>query len=41
MTNRTGIPVSESAAGLIERMDELDLGQTGTFWHQEGYELPW
>ena len=41
MTDGTGIPVQESAAGLIERMDTLDIGQTGTFWHQEGYELPW
>lgn len=41
MTNRQGIPVAESAAGLIERMDSLDLGQSGTFWHQEGYALPW
>ena len=41
MTGQTGIPVQESAAGLIARMDELDISQTGTFWHQEGYELPW
>lgn len=41
MTGGTGIPVSESAAGLIKRMDELDISQTGTFWHQEGYQLPW
>ena len=41
MTSRQGIPVEESAAGLIERMDTLDLAQSGTFWHQEGYALPW
>lgn len=41
MTGNTGIPVEESARGLIERMDTLDISQTGTFWHQEGYELPW
>jgi NAD(P)-dependent dehydrogenase (short-subunit alcohol dehydrogenase family) len=41
MTGRSGTPVEESAAGLIERMDELGIGQTGSFWHQEGYELPW
>jgi len=41
MTGGTGIPVEESAKGLIERMDTLDLNQTGSFWHQEGYELPW
>ena len=41
MTGGTGIPVEESAKGLIERMDTLDISQTGSFWHQEGYELPW
>jgi NAD(P)-dependent dehydrogenase (short-subunit alcohol dehydrogenase family) len=41
MTGQTGIPVQGSARGLIERMDSLGMEQTGTFWHQEGYELPW
>lgn len=41
MTNHTGIAVEESASGLVARMDALDINQTGTFWHQEGYELPW
>lgn len=41
MTGNTGIPVEQSARGLIERMDTLDIEQTGTFWHQEGYSLPW
>lgn len=41
MTGNTGIDATESAAGLIERMDSLDLSQTGTFWHQEGYQLTW
>lgn len=41
MTGGTGIPVEESAKGLIERMDTLNITQTGSFWHQEGYELPW
>ena len=35
------ITIRNAAAGLIERMDTLDIGQTGTFWHQEGYALPW
>jgi NAD(P)-dependent dehydrogenase (short-subunit alcohol dehydrogenase family) len=30
-----------SAAGLIERIDELTLETSGGFWHAEGYELPW
>lgn len=41
MTGQTGISVVQSATGLIERMDSLDIGQTGSFWHQEGYQLPW
>lgn len=41
MTDKTGIPAPQSASGLLERMDSLDMGQTGTFWHQEGYQLPW
>jgi len=41
MTGRQGVPVEQAAAGLIERMDTLQLEQTGTFWHQEGYALPW
>lgn len=41
MTGHTGISVQDSVGGLIERMNALDISQTGTFWHQEGYELPW
>lgn len=41
MTGRHGIAPADSAAGLIARIDELSLGNTGTFWHAEGYELPW
>ena len=41
MTGKTGIPPAESAAGLIERIDALNLENTGTFWHAEGYVLPW
>lgn len=31
----------ESAAGLLARLDELNLSTSGSFWHAEGYELPW
>lgn len=41
MTGRQGIPVAQAAAGLIARMDELDMNSTGTFWHAEGEQLPW
>ncbi len=41
MTGGHGIPAAESARGLIARIDELSLRNSGTFWHAEGYELPW
>ena len=41
MTGGTGIPPAEAARGLIGRMDALDMDTTGTFWHAEGYPLPW
>lgn len=31
----------DAAAGIIARMDALTLETTGTFWHAEGYRLPW
>lgn len=39
--NHGNIEPSEAASGLIARIDELTLEKTGTFWHAEGYELPW
>jgi NAD(P)-dependent dehydrogenase (short-subunit alcohol dehydrogenase family) len=41
MTGGQGIPPAESAAGLIQRMDELDIAQSGSFWHANGELLPW
>jgi NAD(P)-dependent dehydrogenase (short-subunit alcohol dehydrogenase family) len=41
MTGGRGISPSESARGLIERIDALDTETSGSFWHAEGYELPW
>ena len=41
MTGRHGVPVSESAAALIARMDELGLEHTGSFHHASGEPLPW
>lgn len=41
MTGRHGIPVSESADGLIARIDELRLQDSGGFWHANGERLPW
>ena len=41
MTGGMGISPVESAAGLIQRIDELSLEVSGGFWHAEGYALPW
>ena len=42
MTGGSGNTDAGTAArGLIERMDSLTLADTGTFWHAEGYALPW
>lgn len=41
MTGGRGIAPSDSAKGLIERIDELNIENTGRFWHAEGYVLPW
>lgn len=42
MTGGNGmINADESASGLIKRIDEASLYATGTFWHADGYELPW
>lgn len=35
------ITPEESARGLAERIDALDLGNTGGFWHSNGDVLPW
>ncbi len=44
-TNMTGgggmTDAATAARGLIARMDDLDMETTGTFWHAEGYQLPW
>lgn len=31
----------QAAAGLVQRIDELTLDNTGGFWHSNGEELPW
>lgn len=41
MTANSGVPVPHAVAGLIQRMDELNLENTGSFWHAEGELLPW
>jgi len=41
MTGGQGIEPAKAASGLIERIDQLSIRETGGFWHAEGYELPW
>lgn len=42
MVNFAGqLEPAESASGLIERIDALNLDNTGSFWHCKGQELPW
>ena len=41
MTGHSGIPTSESAAGLIARMEGLGADNSGSFWHANGEILPW
>ena len=38
---RGNITPDVAARGLILRMEALNMDNTGTFWHAEGYELPW
>ncbi len=42
MTGHEGlIDPPESASGIIARIDQLDLHNTGGFWHENGEILPW
>ena len=35
------IEPEEAAAGLVQRINELNLKNSGSFWHQNGQILPW
>ncbi len=42
MTGHNGLmDTDESASGLLARMDELTLDNSGSFWHSNGDLLPW
>jgi len=41
MTRHSGIPAAESVRGILERIQQLNLQNSGTFWHANGEELPW
>jgi NAD(P)-dependent dehydrogenase (short-subunit alcohol dehydrogenase family) len=42
MTNHSGlIDPEESVTGLLQRIDELTMQTSGSFWHSNGELLPW
>jgi len=41
MTGFSGITTTESVEGLLKRIEELNLKNSGTFWHAKGEVLPW
>lgn len=36
-----GIAPEEAARGLVDRLEGLNLDNSGTFWHSNGEQLPW
>jgi NAD(P)-dependent dehydrogenase (short-subunit alcohol dehydrogenase family) len=41
MTSGHGASPVDVAKNLVNRIDDMDLQNSGGFWHAEGYELPW
>ena len=41
MVGFDGIPPQQAARGLLARLDQLSLANSGRFWHANGEELPW
>ncbi len=42
MTGTHGqVEPSDSATGLLARIDSLTIANSGSFWHQNGQQLPW
>ncbi|MGQ4647815.1 SDR family NAD(P)-dependent oxidoreductase [Lyngbya aestuarii] len=41
MTAHNGIPPAEAVKGLLARIHQLNLENSGTFWHANGEVLPW
>lgn len=42
MTSHQGpVSTTESVNGLLARIDELTLSDTGSFWHAQGRHIPW
>lgn len=42
MTSHQGpVSTTESVDGLLARIDELTLSDSGSFWHARGHPIPW
>ncbi len=41
MTAGHGLPVTESVANLLARLDKLGIEDSGKFFHAKGEQLPW
>lgn len=41
MTGNRGMPAEESVRGMLDRIDELTLADSGRFRHSDGRELSW
>ena len=41
MTGHSGIPTKEAVQGILDRITQLNLKNSGTFWHANGEVLPW
>ncbi|MGJ3253948.1 MAG: SDR family oxidoreductase [Elainellaceae cyanobacterium] len=41
MTGFSGISTEEAVKNLLQRISDLALDNTGTFWHSNGEVLPW
>ena len=39
--NKSGITTEQSVKGILTRIEELNLENTGSFWHSNGEILPW
>ena len=41
MTGHSGIPAEKAVQGILDRINQLNLKNSGTFWHANGEVLPW
>ncbi|MGS2720241.1 SDR family oxidoreductase [Paraglaciecola aestuariivivens] len=41
VNNKGDVSASQAVTSLMQRIDQLSMHTTGTFWHANGEELPW